>query len=374
MKILPDHPSINQPRREIPALLAAAANNDVSRVRKLLRHGADANQTNHRGKTALHLAAAARDVDGATASPFEVVDLLIKQGADVNALDNKCNTPLYLAIPRLQRPAHADVIELLLKSGAQIDLTLNADKSPLYQAVLLDRPRILGALFQHNIHASVDSTSPTTQRTSPIHCAAHNGRAECLRILVENGFDPNLQIDADTMTPVHTAIRTAGHGHIFAGVLDRCMKTLHAMLKVNVNFELSCYGQDFSGGLHYNGKFDAKKTTPFEYALHFDRFDIANFLADIGVNIQSIRHICRKRKIKALPLEDEQIAERQPGESADRFELLSLLRKAASPWSLCSLCRSVVRREMGMRIQDINVLDIPATLKDYVMFSCDYGS
>ena len=192
MKILPDHPSINQPRRETPALLAAAADNDVSRARKLLRHGADVNQTNHRGKTALHVAAAARDVDGATASPFEVVDLLIKQGADVNALDNKCQTPLYLAIPRLQRPAHADVIELLLKSGAQIDLTLNAHKSPLYQAVLLDRPRILDVLFQYNIHASVGATSPTTQRTSPMHCAAHYGRAECLRILVENCFDPNL--------------------------------------------------------------------------------------------------------------------------------------------------------------------------------------
>ena len=93
------HPSICQTthRDETPALVAAAADHDVSGVRELLRLGADVNQTNERGQTALHVAAAAAAKrEETTASPFNVVDLLIQHGADVNALDNERLTPLYL--------------------------------------------------------------------------------------------------------------------------------------------------------------------------------------------------------------------------------------------------------------------------------------
>ena len=97
----------------------------------------------------------------------------------------------------------------------------------------LGRPRILEALFKHNIHLylSASFTSPATQQTSPMHCAVHYGQAECLKILVENGFDPNLQTASDMTTPVHVAIRTgAGIGHTDPNALERCMKTLHTLL------------------------------------------------------------------------------------------------------------------------------------------------
>ena len=105
---------------------------------------------------------------------------------------------------------------------------------------------------------------------------------------------------------------------------------------------------------------------------------MGHFLADVGVNIQSIRRVCRKLGIKVLPLpleDDEQAPDRQPGKSAaKRAKLLSLLRRAASPWSLCGLCRSVVRRRLGRRIKFVKELGIPDTLKDYVTFKYDYSS
>ena len=87
--------------RKTPTLLVAAADCDMSRVRELLRLGADVNEVNRWGQTALHVAAAARD--GKSVRRYIIVDLLIKGGADVNALDRDLHTPLYFAIPMLSQ-------------------------------------------------------------------------------------------------------------------------------------------------------------------------------------------------------------------------------------------------------------------------------
>ena len=154
-------------------------------------------------------------------------------------------------------------------------------------------------------------------------------------------------------------------GQAFPDILDHCLKTLRALLEVNVNFETSCYGRDCHRFVQQ------KATTPFEYALCYDRFDGAHFLTDdVGVNIRSIRRICRERGIEA-PTSPR---ERQPGESAERAELLSLFRKASSPWSLRSLSRSTIRHELGMRIKDINTIGLPNRMIDYITFNYDYAS
>ena len=290
-------------------------------------------------------------------------------------MDIDYHTPLYLAMSGFQTRADADVIEMLLQSGARIDSNASDDQLPVYFAVLLDKPRILRTLFKHGIHTSVAATSPTTQQTSPMHCAANYGHTECLKILADNGFDPNLQMGFQMMTPLHVAIRSAGVAHIFSDAVARCMKTLRAMLEVNVNFEASCYGRDACGYVQ------CEATTPFEYALFFffDRFDVAHFLADVvNVDIQSIRRRFRKRrrlKWNKSPLEDEMVLVSRPGESeAKQMELLSLLRKASNPWSLRSLSRSVIRKQLGRRIKDINTIYFPTSLKHYVTFNYDYAS
>ena len=140
-------------------------------------------------------------------------------------------------------------------------------------------------------------TSSTTQLTSPIHCAVNFGHTECLRILAENGFDPDLHIGTEMMAPVHAAIRSAGIGSSFPGVLERCMKTLRALLEVNANFETPCYGRDYFGFVN------STESTPFEYALSFGMFGVAHFLADVvGANIQSIRPIYRRHRHRMMEI------------------------------------------------------------------------
>ena len=63
-------------------------------VELLLRHGADPNQKDRLGNTAMHLAACTNHVP--------VVTLLLKAGTDLTTLDNNGRTPLQLAQAKLK--------------------------------------------------------------------------------------------------------------------------------------------------------------------------------------------------------------------------------------------------------------------------------
>lgn len=60
----------------------------------LLERGADPNQRDVIGNTALHLAACTNHT--------EMVTLLLKAGTDINAIDNSGRTPLHLAQSKLK--------------------------------------------------------------------------------------------------------------------------------------------------------------------------------------------------------------------------------------------------------------------------------
>jgi ankyrin repeat protein len=79
-------------------------------IRCLLELGADPTIKDRRGKTALHLAAAAH---------FDaVIKMLVDAGADVNARDNNGETPLHVAAKARGRSS----LEILLRHGADPDI------------------------------------------------------------------------------------------------------------------------------------------------------------------------------------------------------------------------------------------------------------
>lgn len=61
------------------------------RVEFLLKHGANVDAVDYKGKTALHYAVVAKK------NPLEITELLIKHKANVNAVDDESKTPLHLA-------------------------------------------------------------------------------------------------------------------------------------------------------------------------------------------------------------------------------------------------------------------------------------
>ena len=91
-----------------PGLLDAARKGDLKKVQQLVDSGADINQLDKTGFTALHWAA--------MANKKEVAEFLIQKGADINIRESKYQlSPLDIA----QSRGFKDMVDFLLKNGAK---------------------------------------------------------------------------------------------------------------------------------------------------------------------------------------------------------------------------------------------------------------
>jgi len=78
-------------------LTLASANGDAELVKQLLRCGADVNQMQGIGDTALHIAVVHARKYVENKAFVGIVQRLLKSGAGPNVLNDKRETPLYLA-------------------------------------------------------------------------------------------------------------------------------------------------------------------------------------------------------------------------------------------------------------------------------------
>ncbi|XP_058802936.1 serine/threonine-protein phosphatase 6 regulatory ankyrin repeat subunit A-like [Phymastichus coffea] len=146
------------------ALHLAAEQSRAPLVELLLRHGAEANVADHRGRTPLHLAFAGRpDPPDRHRRRLRVVELLLDGGADVDARDHRGDTPLHrllhsmeaqrrpaaLARLSLDDAAHAESASALLAAGAATDALDGRSRSPLQLAVRLLSLGMVELLLEH---------------------------------------------------------------------------------------------------------------------------------------------------------------------------------------------------------------------------------
>lgn len=160
-------------------LISAAHQGSLGVVENLIVNGADVNEGDASGRTALHWAA----IEGHR----DVVQLLILKGANLNAQDYQNRTPLSLVSPTENVP----MIDLLIAGGAVVDLKVASPK--------MDFTSMVGGVKDQGSQRPLEVPAGVT-----LHQSARLGRVELIELLVGAGRNVN-QKDPNR-APLHWAV------------------------------------------------------------------------------------------------------------------------------------------------------------------------
>jgi ankyrin repeat protein len=177
------------PRGGLTPLLFAARHGSLAAARVLIEAGADLNLADPDGISPLVLAI--------RNGHYDVAALLVDRGANVNAGDRVNRTALYMAVDMhsldwiQNRPApkaagaidSLDLVKLLLAKGARPDVQLSA-APPGWKGDAIAAQNTFGAVIGAG--------------TTPFVRAAKNADVAVMRLLVENGANPNIATRSNT--------------------------------------------------------------------------------------------------------------------------------------------------------------------------------
>jgi hypothetical protein len=134
-----------------PPLIQAVQAGDLKRAEKLIRNGADVNQTNAVGFPALSIAAGRGDE--------KMTKLLLDAGANVNARSATLNDT---ALARGAQNGNGPTIRVLLAAGARVDDRDGSGWTPLFNAALNGDPEIVEALLSAGADVNARSSNGWT--------------------------------------------------------------------------------------------------------------------------------------------------------------------------------------------------------------------
>lgn len=214
----------------------AVKTGNTSRITYLIENGANINEKDHLGYTALHWA-----IDA------PIMKILIDAGADVNANDNaERATPVHRAVfvatqiaPRANADealdANAERIRALVSFGANLELTDFQGLTPLIRAAWDHQYRAVDVLIASGANVNVK----TSFQETPLHFAAAKDvtsfyveqKLVTIGLLVEAGADIGAR-DLSGMTPGDYI--SAYQKHVFTDRASRTGRDILEILGVNV--------------------------------------------------------------------------------------------------------------------------------------------
>ncbi|NXH30752.1 MYPT2 phosphatase, partial [Myiagra hebetior] len=185
----------------------ACIDENLDMVKFLVENGADVNQQDNEGWTPLHAVA--------SCGYLNIAEFLISHGANVAAVNSEGEVPSDIA----EEAAMKDLLlEQVKKQGVDLDLSRKEEE----QQMLQDARQWL------NSGRIEDIKQPRTGATA-LHVAAAKGYSEVMRLLIQAGFNLNVQ-DNDGWTPLHAAAHW--------GVKEACSILAEALCDMDIRNKL----------------------------------------------------------------------------------------------------------------------------------------
>lgn len=197
-------------RYGVTPLSIAATNGNAAMIALLLKAGADPRTVLPGGETVLMTAARTGRVDA--------VRTLIDAGADVNAKEpRRGQTALLWAAAE----GHAPVVELLIARGADFKARLGSGYTPFLMAAREGKREVLAVLLKAGVDVNEITEFPPKaarvtgaprQGTTALHLAVTAGHFELAAWLLDQGANPNADLNGWTALHAITGVRKPGGG------------------------------------------------------------------------------------------------------------------------------------------------------------------
>ncbi|KAM9212475.1 protein phosphatase 1 regulatory subunit 12B isoform 4-T4 [Dugong dugon] len=220
--------------------LAACSSGETDEVKKLLARGADINTVNVDGLTALHQACIDENLD--------MVKFLVENRANINQQDNEGWTPLHAAASC----GYLNIAEYFINHGANVGI-VNSEgevpsdlaEEPAMKDLLLEQVKKQGVDLEQSRKeeeqqmlqdarqwlnsGKIEDVRQARSGATALHVAAAKGYSEVLRLLIQAGYELNVQ-DHDGWTPLHAAAHW--------GVKEACSILAEALCDMDVRNKL----------------------------------------------------------------------------------------------------------------------------------------
>ena len=174
----------------------------------------------------VHAAPSAPIADAAMAKDTATVRKLLKEGVDVNASQGDGMTALHWAALN----GDAELASMLLYAGANVGAkTRIGGYTPLHLAAQIGNANVIAPL----IAAGAPVSAATTTGATALMQASHAGSTEAVRMLIENGADPNVKELANGQTAL-----------MFAAAADR-VEVVKLLLARGADIAITSRVEDF---------------------------------------------------------------------------------------------------------------------------------
>jgi ankyrin repeat protein len=237
------------------SLATAAREADTDTVRQLIAAGADVNEPEADGTSALLWATYQQ-------SP-ELVSLLLEAGADANAANEFGLTPLLQA----SRYGDAEMIERLLDGGADLSAATRDGETPLMAASRAGSVAAVQSLLEHG--ADPNATEWLWDQTALMWATAE-GHLDVVDTLLDAGADPNAKARVTELEKrsTRTDFPSGGFTALMWATRDGNEAIVRRLVEAGADINAT----------------DGDGATAMMLAIVNDRFDLAATLLDLGAD------------------------------------------------------------------------------------------